>query len=159
MSNSSQSPEQLMALLDEFFDQHLPITHYLNMRCHAFSGDAFSLAIDLQPSLNDKLTAFGGSLYCLCVMNGWGMIYLQCRQRGINPNMVISRAEIKYRAPVADEIIVAQCFQADSNYWDQFVDDVRRKGKAKTQVTSSIIGEGGEAVTFSGDYAVIGTVN
>lgn len=148
--------EELMALLDGFFAAHLPITDYLGMRSYDYDGNCFSLAIDLEPSLNDKLTAFGGSLYCACVMNGWGMIYLQCRQRGINPNMVVSHAEIDYLAPVTDELIVAECHKADVDYWDKFAQSVKRSGRARASVESTIVSAGRTAVRFSGDYAVIG---
>lgn len=152
------SPQALRALLDEFFDQHLPITRYLNMRTVDYDGASFSLAIDLQPSLNDKLTAFGGSLYCVAVMCGWGMIYLQCRQRGLNPNMVVSHAEIDYLAPVADELIVARCQNSDKTAWDDFVDRARQGQRVRTRVTASISSGGVEAVRFRGEYAVIGVL-
>lgn len=126
------------------------------MRCHFYDGRTFSLAIDLSPSLNDKLTAFGGSLYCACVMNGWGMIYLQCRQRGINPNMVVTRGEIDYLAPVDEEPIVASCVASEEWLWDDFADRVRRRGKARIGVASLIRCQGREAVRFSGQYAVVG---
>lgn len=64
------------------------------MRLHEYTEDKLFLAIDLKPSINDKMTAFGGSLYCISVMSCWGMIYLQGRQRGINPNLLVSHAEI-----------------------------------------------------------------
>lgn len=150
------SQQQLMALLDQFFEQYLPITQYLNMRSYEYDGSSFALAIDLAPSLNDKLTAFGGSLYCVSVMCGWGMTYLQCRQRGINPNMVVAHAEIDYLAPVDDEIIVARCHHPDSQHWDAFVDGVRKRGRAKTTVAATIDCGGSPAVRFSGTYAVIG---
>ena len=163
-------PESVVPLLDEFFARHLPITRYLNMRCHEYTGDCFSLAIDLQPSINDKLTAFGGSLYCLCVMNCWGMAYLQCRQRGINPNMVVSHAEIDYMAPVDDNIIIATCQAPAAVNWELFANasnamgetnnsDIPVEGKiprARTALRSSVFCNGREAVRFSGEYAVIG---
>lgn len=149
-------PADVVHLLDEFFQQHLPITRYLNMRSHAFSAERFSLAIDLQPSLNDKLTAFGGSLYCLCVMNCWGMVYLQGRRRGFNPNMVVHHAEIDYLAPVDDDVIVATCEQADESYWDQVYRNFDRKGKARCEVASTILSGDKTAVRFSGKYAMIG---
>ena len=62
-------PEQVGFLLDEFFAEALPISKYLNMRLHEYTGDKFSLAIDLKPSINHKMTAFGGSLYCVSVMS------------------------------------------------------------------------------------------
>lgn len=153
---NSLSHQQLMALLDQFFAQYLPITEYLHMRSYDYDGDSFALAIDLAPSLNDKLTAFGGSLYCVSVMCGWGMTYLQCRQRGINPNMVVAHAEIDYLAPVADEVIVARCHHPDTGHWDAFADDVLQRGRAKTTVAATITSAGKQAVTFQGTYAVIG---
>ncbi len=150
------TPGQAMPLLDEFFQQHLPITRYLNMRAQAFDGETFSLAIDLQPSLNDKLTAFGGSLYCACVMNGWGMVYLQGRRRGINPNMVVRRGTIDYRAPVDDAVIVARCQTPPDLDWDAFYRDFSTRGRARCEVTSSIICGQREAVHFRGEYAIVG---
>lgn len=152
-------PEQVIHLLDNFFDQHLPITSYLNMRCHEYTGDSFSLAIDLQPSINDKLTAFGGSLYCLAVMNCWGMVYLQGRQRGINPNMVVSHGEIDYLAPVNDEVIIATCQEPDDADWNSFFASFNLRGKARTKVSSSIFCNGREAVRFHGQYAIIGLLD
>lgn len=142
--------------LTDFFSQHLPITDYLNMKVDEFSGDAFSLAIDLQPSINDKLTAFGGSLYCVCVMNCWGMAYLQARQRGINPNMVVSHGEIDYIAPVNDERIVARCNTQIDTDWQGFFERLDERGRAKVSLQSEIICNGKTAVSFSGDYAIIG---
>lgn len=142
--------------LTEFFAQHLPITDYLNMRVDQFSEDKFSLAIDLQPSINDKLTAFGGSLYCLCVMNCWGMAYLQARQRGINPNMVVSHGEIDYIAPVSDERIVAHCETQSETDWQGFFDRLSERGRAKVSLQSEVTCNGQRAVLFKGDYAIIG---
>lgn len=153
------TPEQATSLLDQFFAQHLPITQYLNMRCHRYDGEVFSLAIDLAPSLNDKLTAFGGSLYCACVMNGWGLIYLQARQRGVKPNMVVTRGEIDYLAPVTDEPIIATAVSPLEIVWDEAIARVKDRGKQRFGVTSSISSGGREAVRFKGEYAIIGAAD
>lgn len=149
-------PEQVQTLLDNFFAEHLPVTQFLNMRVEEYSGDSLALALDLQPSINDKLTAFGGSLYCLTVMNCWGMVYLQCRQRGIDPNMVVTRGEIDYLAPVSDEKIIARCDTAEETDWQGFFDSLASRGKARTELTSYVDSGGKRAVNFSGRYAVIG---
>ncbi len=149
-------PERVRPLLDEFFDRYLPITQYLNMRSYEYTGERFSLAIDLAPSINDKLTAFGGSLYCVSVMSCWGMVYLQARQRGINPNMVVAHAEIDYLAPVDDELIIATCQQTDDTIWNDFFTAVLNRKNARVNVGASIICRAREAVRFSGEYAIIG---
>lgn len=142
--------------LTEFFAQHLPITEYLGMRVHNYDGDSFSLAIDLQPSINDKMTAFGGSLYAVCVMNCWGMCYLQARERGIDPNMVVTHAEIDYLAPVDSEVIVATTYQPEAMNWEEFFDSFNNRGRARAKLNSTILCNGKEAVKFSGQYAIIG---
>ena len=149
-------PDQVSHYLDDFFSRTLPISKYLNMRLHEYTGDSFSLAIDLQPSINDKFTAFGGSLYCVSVMNCWGMVYLQGRQRGINPNMVVSHAEIDYLAPVDDEVIIATCHEPEDANWDSFFESFNTRGKARAKVSSTIMCNGKEAVRFTGQYAIIG---
>lgn len=142
--------------LTDFFHQYLPISKYLNLRVHEYDGDRFSLAMDLAPSINDKLTAFGGSLFSLCVMNCWGMCYLQARQRGIDPNMVVSHSEIDYLAPVDDEIIIATCRRPDEMDWQTFFTSFAERGKARATLHSEIICRGKTAVRFKGQYAVIG---
>ena len=145
--------------LTAFFAQHLPITDYLGMRLKAFDGERFALAIDLQPSINDKLTAFGGSLFCACVMNCWGMVYLQARRRGINPNMVVTHAEIDYLAPVDDAEIIAECCQPEAMDWTEFFQRYAERGKTRATLNSSIHCRGKEAVRFTGQYAIIGEMD
>lgn len=145
--------------LTDFYAQHLPIADYLNMRVHSYDGNEFALAIDLQPSINDKLTAFGGSLFSVSVMNCWGMCYLQARERGIDPNMVVSHAEIDYLAPVNDEVIISTCKEPEGMNWEGFFESFESRGKARAKLKSSIYCNGREAVSFSGQYAIIGINN
>ena len=150
------TPKQAAALLEEFCDQSLPIAKYLNLQVLEYDGEIFKLGIDLKPSINDKLTAFGGSLYCVSVVNCWGMVYMQARQRGINPNLVVSHAEIDYLAPVDDELIVSTCSDPSDMSWDHFFDKYQQTGKTRANVSSSIHCRGKEAVRFKGQYAIIG---
>lgn len=142
--------------LTDFFAEHMPVADYLGMRVHSYTPERFELAIDLQPSLNDKMTAWGGSLYGLTVMNCWGMLYLQARERGINPNMVVRHGEIDYLAPVDDEVIISRCEKPVEGDWESFFDRVKEKGRATTALNSVVHSKGREAVRFSGRYTVIG---
>lgn len=152
-------PGQVQTLLDDFFAEHLPVTQFLAMRVEHYNGESLALAIDLEPSVNDKLTAFGGSLYCLTVMNCWGMVYLQAQQRGIDPNMVVTHGEIDYLAPVADKKIIARCESTAETDWEGFFATLASGGKARITLRSKIESGGKCAVNFSGHYAVIGVNN
>ncbi|MGK0440671.1 MAG: thioesterase domain-containing protein [Pseudohongiellaceae bacterium] len=98
------------------------------MKVHHYDGQSLSLSIDLNPSLNDKLTAWGGSLYGLTVMICWGMFYLKCRERNINPNWVVSHGEIDYLVPV-DEALIVSAGDGSTLDWDEVFDKMSVKGE------------------------------
>ncbi|MCR8923372.1 thioesterase domain-containing protein [Dasania sp. GY-MA-18] len=141
--------------LSDFLNQHMEMAQHMDMKVQHYNGDCLALSIALKPSLNDKLTAWGGSLYGLCVMAGWGMYYLKCREQGINPNIVVSHGEIDYLAPVADELIVALC-HGQAIDWSSVFARVRSHGKATVALTATVNSAGSTAVTFKGRYTLVG---
>lgn len=136
----------------------MEVAQYLGMKVQSYDGQTLSLSIDLKPSLNDKLTAWGGSLYGLTVMNCWGMYYLQCRERGIDPNLVVSHGEIDYLAPVAEELIVSSC-DASAIDWDDVFAKVGSKGRATVSLSAEVTNREGKAVQFTGRYTLVGVKN
>ena len=151
-----QTPDSVSHYFTDFLEKHMPIAKYMGMRVHSYNSENFELAIDLEPSINDKMTAWGGSLYGLTVMNCWGMLYLQARERGLEPNMVVRQGHIDYLRPVDDKVIVSSCTKPIDCEWDSFFSDVTTIGKATTSLRSVIHCGGKEAVVFSGSYTVIG---
>ena len=146
--------KEISERLNQFFDKHLPITDYLGLRVDEYDGKSLTLYAPLGPSLNDKLTAFGGSLYCVCVMSAWGMVYLKTLERGINgANIMVSNANITYRAPV-DTAIRAVCNSPVDDSMEKFFCHFEEKGKAKIKLTSRIEIDGKTAVAFEGEYVI-----
>ena len=144
--------------LTDFLTEHMEVAQYLGMKVQSYDSRTLSLSIDLKPSLNDKLTAWGGSLYGLTVMNCWGMYYLQCRERGIDPNLVVSHGEIDYLAPVDEELVVSVCDASDID-WDEVFAKVAAKGRATVSLSARVFNRGKEAVQFSGRYTLVGVKN
>jgi thioesterase domain-containing protein len=149
------SIENLSHKLTEFMDEHLPIADKIGIEVESYDGHTLKLRAPLAPSINDKQTAFGGSMYCLCVMNCWGMVYLKCLENGIVPNIVIGKAEIEYKLPVAQDFI-STCDNVDDSAWDAFFAMFKLKGRAKIRMESHIEIDGKPAVIFAGQYAIIG---
>ena len=131
------------------------MAQYLGMQVQDYDRSSLALSIDLTPSLNDKMTAWGGSLYGLAVMNCWGMFYLQCRERGINPNLVVSHGDIDYLAPVDQAVIVSRCDAGDID-WEGVFKRVEQRGKATVSLTARINNNGSMAVNFNGRYTLLG---
>ena len=91
--------------LDKFISNHLPLVVSMGARIHHYDGADFVVSAPLALNHNDKGTGFGGSLYCLCVTNAIGLLFLRCFEEGLNPDLVVSKAEISYLRPVASATI------------------------------------------------------
>lgn len=144
--------------LKDFFVEHLPITQFMGLEVESYDGEQLILTAPLEPNINDKQTAFGGSLYNAAVMACWGFVYLKTQEKGIECNQVVTGGEVKYKAPVAGTIrAIAQAPNADE--FDRFFADYNEAGKAKISLNAIITTDGKAdskvAVAFSGQYAIL----
>jgi thioesterase domain-containing protein len=140
--------------LQTFFETHLPITDYMGLAVDKYDGSTLSLKAPLAPNINDKQTAFGGSLYNACVMTCWGFAYLKSIEANIQGNQVVAAGSIKYKAPV-DSDYVAVCESPSQEVLDHFIDGFKRHGKGLITLKSTITCNGKIAVEFEGTYAVL----
>jgi thioesterase domain-containing protein len=135
---------------------HLPIAKELGICVNSYDADCLVLTAPLEPNINDKLTAFGGSIYCVCVMSCWGMVYLKAKEHGLlSPSIVVSKGQIDYLQPVAGQIR-ASCQLNDTNQFDDFFKTYDTRGRAKITLKASVMDKGKEAVQFTGHYALLG---
>jgi thioesterase domain-containing protein len=140
--------------LTDFFEAHLPIAQFMQMEVDAYTGDELVLSAPLEPNINDKQTAFGGSLYNLAVMSCWGMLYLQTQEKGIACNQVVSKGGIRYLAPVTGKLTCVCKKPSDETLADFFA-QFEKKGRARIALESSIECNGVTAVVFEGEYAIL----
>lgn len=143
------------AKLDAFIARHLPTAQHMELAVADYDSQSLTLRAPLAPSINDKLTAFGGSIYVVAVMACWGMVYLRCVEHGLDPDIVVAKAEIDYLKPVSDDI-VARSVATDDSDWARFFRDFDERGRAKIALCSEVITADGVAARFSGTYAIVG---
>jgi thioesterase domain-containing protein len=141
--------------LDTFIAKYLPTAQHMQISVEHYDGSSLHLHAPLAPSINDKLTAFGGSLYVMAVMACWGMVYMRCVDYGLDPDIVVAEASIEYLKPVTGDI-VASSMVAEEKNWDTFFDRFEERGKAKIGLSSEIRVNGELAVRFKGRYAIVG---
>ncbi len=140
--------------LSRFFEQHLPLVQQMQLGVESYDGQTLILSAPLAPNINDKLTAFGGSLYNVAVMSCWGMTFLKTQEHGIVCNQVVTRANIAYKRPVKGSLR-AICHAPEDELIEQFIQSFRERGKAKLDLKSSINCGGKTAVEFEGQYAIL----
>lgn len=140
--------------LSTFFETHLPITQFMKMDVESYDGKTLILRAPLAPNINDKQTAFGGSLYNAAVMACWGMAYLKTLEAGIHCNQVVTRGSIEYKAPVHGDIR-AICNAPSNEVLDQFIEHFKHKGRSRITLNAVIECSGKTAVEFEGTYAIL----
>ena len=107
--------------LEQFIDNHLPLIKAMGASIKSYDGKMFYLQAPLSKNHNDKYTAFGGSLYNLCITNAIGLGFLKAYEQGLDPNWVVAKAEISYLAPAKEETLTACCISPTENQWQDFV--------------------------------------
>ncbi len=142
--------QQLEALLHE----EIPLTQAMGIRASAYDGRRLELAAPLAPNINHKLTAFGGSLYSLAVLCGWGLIHVKLAEAGLHKHIVIQESGIRYLRPV-DGDMVAACRVEDAAL-DRFLRTLHRHDRARLELDVTVSHGGLPAVEFSGRYVVHG---
>ena len=143
-------------LLTDFFDNYLPITEFMGLRVEHYDGTQLVLHAPLGPNINDKATAFGGSLYNAAVMACWGLVYLKTQEGGLVCNQVVAEGHIKYLAPVKGDIY-ASCNAPSEVDLANFFERFNSHGKASITLTAVIECGGKKAVEFEGRYAILKT--
>ncbi len=146
--------ENISHKLTEFLKAHVPATQYMGIDVGHYDGKSLTLSAPLHPNINDKQTAFGGSLYTICVMNCWGMVYLKTLEKGITCNQVVTQSNISYYAPVDGEITsICECPAKEE--LDTFFERYEEKGRSKITLYAEVQCNGKTAVKFESTYAII----
>ncbi len=140
--------------LQPLLHDEIPLTRALGLEVVSYQAGTLTLKAPLAPNANHKGTAFGGSLYCMALVAGWGWLHLALREAGIDDGqVVIHEAQVKYQAPVEGEL-VAVCAPPPVEAWERFVAMYQRRGRARISLDARVLGEGGDALRFSGQFVL-----
>jgi thioesterase domain-containing protein len=142
----------LSAELQQTLHHEIPLSREMGISVVSYSGDQLIFAAPLKPNINHKATAFGGSLYSLAVLCGWGMVHLKLAEANLHRHIVIQEAEIRYLLPVAEDM-QAECY-LDAEVLQRFFATLKKHGRARLALKVAIRHEGNLAVEFSGQYVV-----
>lgn len=146
--------EALRGFLEETFHTKIPITQALGIRVLRYDGTSLVLGAPLEPNVNDKGTAFGGSLYSLLVLAGWGLIRLKLKEEGISGDIMIHESSVSYSRPITDDW-EAHCRLPGDDEYTNFLEKLRVRGRARLPLEARVMSGSQVAVSFRGSYAVV----
>ncbi len=137
--------------LQEVFHSEIPITKYMGLTVRHLSADAITVCAPLAPNMNHKSTAFGGSIYSVTVLTGWGLLYSLLSDETRDAHIVIFESNILFHLPVKEDFC-AVCRIPETRAVERFLRVFRKKGRAKIKLLVQIITDDGIAVSFQGTY-------
>lgn len=140
--------------LQQYIHENIPLTKAMGVMVYDISKTEVVLGVPLEPNTNHKNTAFGGSLHSLATLACWTLVYMNLADEESSYEIVISKSDIKYRAPVTNDF-KAECHFNDDDELTHFLETLHRKGKARLRLNAHIYQGDVLAVDYWGDFAVI----
>jgi len=142
-----------LADLERTLHAEIPLTRAMGVTVARFDAAGLTLRAPLEPNINHKSTAFGGSLATLATLAGWGLLQLLLRdQRPVT--VVIQESRIQYLRPVAEDL-QATCALPRAGELEKFLQRLARKGMARIELEVLIPAGGATAVTFHGLFVAL----
>jgi len=137
--------------LEEYLHRQIPLSAAMQVSVRSATADSVVLAAPLEPNINHKSTAFGGSVSALGILAAWSLVHLRLVDAGLASEVVIQSNSMDYDRPIHGAFI-ARSSLVDAGSWPGFVKMLARKRLARVEVGSELIYEGEVAGRLSGKF-------
>jgi thioesterase domain-containing protein len=140
--------------VEAYLHEHIPITRAMGLKVAGYDGNAVRLWAPLEPNLNHRQTAFGGSVSALGILAGWTLLHLKFEESGERAQLVIHQSGTEYIGPVETDF-TAVCAMPPGPAWAKFERAFRRHGKARLQLEAVIEVNGRILARHAGSYVAV----
>ncbi len=129
-------------ILQEKIHRNIPVSATMDYRILSLSLSTIKVEAALAPNVNIHSTAFAGSIYSIGVLSAWALVQNLIDENGMQAELVIANAEIRYSKPVQGNI---RCVCTLKNKQQQeFMSNLKKRKKARI-VADVYVGEAPDA--------------
>lgn len=143
-----------MPRLTAYLHREIPISRAMGIVVESIGQGKVLLSAPLEPNLNHKSTAFGGSLSAIAVLSGWALLHLRLEEAGLDAEPVIRRNETSYGAAAHGRFRAAATL-ADEEQWALFERTIKRGRMARIDVRAIVTTDAGQCAEFSGEFVAV----
>ncbi len=132
----------------------IPLTKVMKIKIQDYNENELIITAPLKININDKGTAFGGSLSTITIISAWSLCWLISKELGFDSNnIVIIKNETSFRKPVTKDII---CYTEKPSFEEikLLKQKLETKKSASIKIESKIIEDGQTCVDFLGYYVI-----
>lgn len=132
----------------------IPMTKLMQLELKSIDNSSLITTAPLDINVNDKGTAFGGSLSSITIMSSWCLAYYLSKKFNIeNPNIVIFKNETKFIRPVTRDIICTT-FIPNEEELNNLKSKLETKNSGSIKIHAQIIEDEKVCVDFQGVYVI-----
>jgi thioesterase domain-containing protein len=136
--------------LERYLHQQIPLSAAMGVKALSATTQCVVLAAPLEPNINHKRTAFGGSISALGILAAWSLLHLRLVEARYDCEVVIQSSQMEYDRPIT-EAFAARSSLTDS-LWSTFLRTLARKKRARIEIQSSLVCQGVLAARLSGRF-------
>jgi thioesterase domain-containing protein len=144
----------LIQKLQAKLHNEIPLTKLMQLHIKEYTKKELITTAPLEININDKGTAFGGSLSTITIISSWSLCWLISQELGYeNKNIVVIKNENSYLKPVTKDIA---CYTRKPSISEikTLKEKLETKGSASLKISSQIIENGVVCVEFDGVYVI-----
>ena len=140
--------------LEKKLHKEIPLTNFMQLKVSNYDENELVTTAPLDVNINDKGTAFGGSLSTITIISAWSLCWLISKELGFDSNnIVIIKNETSFKKPVTKDIV---CITKKPS--KEEIEIVKQKlqikKSASLKIQSQIIEDGEICVDFEGYYVI-----
>ncbi|MCT7548979.1 thioesterase domain-containing protein [Aliarcobacter butzleri] len=144
----------MIKILENKLHNEIPLTKFMDLKITKYDEKELITIAPLNKNINDKGTAFGGSLATLTIISGWSICWLISKELEINSeNIVVIKNEHSYRKPVTKELI-CHTKRPTKDEIENLKNKLLLKKSASIKISSQIIEDGEVCVDSTGYYVI-----
>ena len=140
--------------LQEKLHNEIPLTKVMNIKIQTYNEKELITTVPLDININDKGTAFGGSLSTMTIISSWSLCWLISKELGFDSkNIVVIKNENSYRKPVTKDIVWHTQKPSEQEI-ATLKEKLQTKKSASIKINSTIMENNEVCVEFQGYYVI-----
>jgi len=129
--------------LEQAIRQGIPISAQMDFKVKELHPLQIIVAGGAEQNINVHRTAFAGSLYSICTLAAWGLVYSKLPA---GTCLVMEKARIEYLRPVKGEIIASAYLSTESAH--SMLEELQQNKKARLELSVNVDCNEKRAVNF-----------
>ena len=138
-------------LLQNTWHDTIPISEQMGIKLHQYTGRTLETRASLNKNINLHGTMFAGSIFSLATLTGWGMIFLQLKEKGLDGEIVLGDGNIHYHKPITMQPKALCNIESLSGKFEPLT----KNKKCQIKLNVAILDENNAVAEFSGVFWVL----